>query len=314
MSGNTSGSPSDLDLAVTSSREVRHIAATSWGAGPDVVFLHGLGASARYWDPVASSGDGFHGIAPDLLGFGRSPKPRRASYDVDDHVHAILRLVPDGAVVVGHSTGAVIAAAVAARAPTKVRGLLLISPPLYPDAVTAREEIARFGLLARLTVQQHHSARVLCSLMCAFRPAAMAAAWLLASNVPRAVAADGVRHTWRSYSRTLEQVVVRHRATADLRASQCEVILLHGDEDAVVPAGHLHAFVSGLSSPAITCRVVSGDHHLPLRRPDVVNSAIAELLSRTGASLRGATRATPDARPDAAPAAQAPAPGGRVLP
>lgn len=31
---------------------------------------------------------GHRGIAPDLLGFGRSPKPRSAAYDVDCHVDA----------------------------------------------------------------------------------------------------------------------------------------------------------------------------------------------------------------------------------
>jgi pimeloyl-ACP methyl ester carboxylesterase len=198
----------------------------------------------------------------------------------------VLPLVPDGAVVVGHSTGAVIAAAVAARAPAIVRALLVTGLPLYPDEVTAREEIARLGLLARLTVQQHPGARLLCGLMCALRPAAMAAAWLLSSNVPRAVAADGVRHTWRSYSRTLEQVLVRHRPDPHLRTSRCPVLLLHGDADAVAPAGHIHAFASAQLSPRspITCRIVPGDHHLPLRRPDVVNSAIGELLSGTGRS------------------------------
>ena len=267
---------------MNASRHVRQLAARTWGKGPDVVFLHGLGASGRYWDRVASSGHGFHGIAPDLLGFGRSPKPRSASYDIDDHVDALLPLVPDGAVVVGHSTGAVIAAAIAARAPAKV----LIGLPLYPDEATAREEIARLGLLARLTVEGHYGARVLCDLMCVFRPLARAAAWLLASSVPRAVAADGVRHTWRSYSRTLERVVVGHRPSGDLRNSRCPVLLLHGEADAVVPAEHLGAFASALSSlrSPITYRIVPGDHHLPLRRPEAVRSAIDELLTGTGPS------------------------------
>lgn len=147
--------------------------------------------------------------------------------------------------------------------------------------MTAREDIARLGLLARLTVQQQPGARLLCGLMCAFRPAAMAAAWLLSANVLRAVAADGVRHTWRSYSRTLEQVVVEHRPGPNLATTRCPVLLLHGDADAVAPAGHIDAFASAQSSPrsAIACRIVPGDHHLPLRRPDVVSSAINELLA-----------------------------------
>ncbi len=56
-----------------------------WGDGPSVVFLHGLGASARYWQRVREASEGYAGLAPDLLGFGRSPSPADAAYDVDCH-------------------------------------------------------------------------------------------------------------------------------------------------------------------------------------------------------------------------------------
>lgn len=48
----------------------------SWGSGSPLVFIHGLGASARYWEPLTGAlPTGYRGIAPDLLGFGRSPAP-----------------------------------------------------------------------------------------------------------------------------------------------------------------------------------------------------------------------------------------------
>ncbi len=69
-----------------------------WGDGPDVVFLHGLGASSRYWEPLAAVSSGYRATAPDLLGFGRSPSPPEASDDVDCHLAA---LVPQRRAVVG---------------------------------------------------------------------------------------------------------------------------------------------------------------------------------------------------------------------
>lgn len=61
-----------------------------WGDGDHVVFLHGLGASSRYWDRLAGLGGRYSGIAPDLLGFGRSPKPPNAAYDVETHLEPVV--------------------------------------------------------------------------------------------------------------------------------------------------------------------------------------------------------------------------------
>ena len=137
-----------------------------WGSGRPVAFVHGLGASARYWEPLRDTSIGYHGVAPDLLGFGRSPAPPDAAYDIESHLSALSAVVPAGSLVVGHSTGALIAAALASRRPDLVCRLLLIGMPAYPDANSAREEVGRFGALARLTVKGSPLARFLCTAMC----------------------------------------------------------------------------------------------------------------------------------------------------
>ena len=100
---------------------------------------------------MAAVSDGYRATAPDLLGFGRSPRPVDARYDVDEHLERLVPLVPPGSVVVAHSTGAVLAAALAARRPDLVRSLLLIGAPLYADVPEARREVRRLGPLARVT-------------------------------------------------------------------------------------------------------------------------------------------------------------------
>lgn len=253
-----------------------------WGDGPPVVFIHGLGASARYWKLVAASNGRYHGIAPDLLGFGRSPKPRAETYDVGAHVAALRPIVPDGSVLVGHSTGAIVATALAAHLAHRAAGLLLVGLPAYRDAATARREIGRLGTLARLTVDRSPAARLMCALMCTFRPVAMGIARITARDVPPAVAADGVRHTWPSYSRTLEHVVVGHRPDDNLAASDCPILFLHGRDDQAASPAAAEAIAERTSRRGrpVEFRVVEGDHHLPLRRPDVVAAAVAELVDR----------------------------------
>ena len=266
--------------------------ARTWGEGPPVVLLHGLGASSRYWETLAEASSGYAGVAPDLLGFGRSPKPPDATYDAGCHVEALVPLLPPGAVVVAHSTGAILAAALAAARPDAVRALLLLGLPAFGDEAAARREVGRLGLLARLTVEGNPLARTLCMAMCRLRPLATAIAPLLMRDLPRSIAADGALHTWASYHRTLERVVLAHRVADDLRLAAVPVRLLHGERDRTAPAHHVRRLrdeLRGAGAP-IELLVVDGDHHLAVRRPAAVATALRQLLG------------VPPSPPDAAPA------------
>jgi pimeloyl-ACP methyl ester carboxylesterase len=248
-----------------------------WGAGEPVLFLHGLGASARYWDRLAEEATGIAGIAPDLLGFGRSPKPADSSYTVDEHLDALAPLLHDRSVVVGHSTGAILAAALTARERQRVAALLLVGLPAFPDEATARAQIGRLGLLARLTVEGHDLARVVCQAMCLLRPLAVTLGPLVIRDLPPTVVADGARHTWPSYSRTLQEVVVGHRPLPDVVAAAVPTVVAHGREDRVAPVALAEAWVTAARQRGapVTLRLLEGDHHLAVRRP----GAVAEVLT-----------------------------------
>lgn len=256
----------------------------SWGEGPDVVFLHGLGASSHYWQPLAAASSGYRATAPDLLGFGRSPSPPEASYDVDCHLGALLPHLPERAAVVAHSTGAILAAALAACHPERVSSLLLVGLPAYPDDEAARRSVGGLGVMARLTVEERPAARWLCHTMGRFRPLAIALAPWLIRDLPPSIASDAARHTWPSYSRTLRRVVVGHRAVDDLRNVQTPVTLLHGRSDRTAPVGFVVALghAPGPMQSALRVVVVDGDHHLAVRRTGVVAAALASTLSGGG--------------------------------
>ncbi len=243
---------------------------------------HGLGASSRYWDQLADLGGRYTGIAPDLLGFGRSPKPADASYDVDTHLASLVPLFEGPAFVVAHSTGAILAAALAARRPDLVTGLLLLGLPAFADHATVRAAVGGLGLLARLTADGRPSAAVLCKTMCRVRPLATLLAPLVARDVPRAIAADWTRHTWVSYSRTLTEVVLGHPVAPDLATSHCPVTALTGSEDTAAPARHLHAVTATLTHrrPALDVRIVDGDHHLAIHQTALVRTILEEGLHR----------------------------------
>ena len=256
------------------------LAVRRWGAGPPVVFLHGLGASRRFWDSVADDGSGYRGIAPDLLGFGRSPHPDGASYDVATHLAALDPLVPQGAVLVGHSTGSILAAAFAAAHPGRVRALLLVSLPAYPDLDHARRDVVRLGVMARWTVTGSPLGMISCWLMCRTRPLLLPIAPLVGRDVPPSVASDFLLHDWASYSGTLLNVVVGHRVAPDLAGSNLPLVLLHGAQDHTAPLADVEELVARLRSAGRNpeLRVVDTDHLLPVREPRAVNDALRDLI------------------------------------
>ena len=246
------------------------------GHGDRVLLLHGLGASAHYWDKVLADPRDRELVAPDLLGFGRSPWPPDAPYDVGCHLDALEPLVSQPTVVVGHSTGAILAAALAVQYPDRVSALVLVGLPAFPDAATARREIGRLGELARMTVDDHPLARLVCEAVCRIRPATAVLAPFLIRDLPPEVAADGARHTWTSYSRTLKAVVVEHRVADDLQRVQVPVTFLHGRHDHTAPLEHVTRLADALhrSGHQVRLEVAEGDHHLPVRNAAVVAAAI----------------------------------------
>lgn len=114
------------------------------GTGPAVVFIHGFGASLYSWrhqlGPVLDAGHRV--VAFDNRGFGFSDRPD-SGYDNAAYVAVVLALLDSldiaAAVIVGHSMGGQIAAEVAAAAPARVRGLVLLSPSGHRGPIARRQ-------------------------------------------------------------------------------------------------------------------------------------------------------------------------------
>jgi pimeloyl-ACP methyl ester carboxylesterase len=108
---------------------------------PVLLVLHGITDSGRCWgDLVARLGSSYRIVAPDALGHGgsdrfsaeelKSEHPPEAMYDAAAQV---LREVGP-ALVLGHSMGGRTAAALAAREPSLVRGVVLEDPAWFDSS------------------------------------------------------------------------------------------------------------------------------------------------------------------------------------
>ena len=102
--------------------------------GRTVVVLHGKNFCSATWEETirALSGRGYRVIAPDQIGFCKSIKPERYQYSFQQlaaNTHALLAsLGIRDVIVIGHSTGGMLAARYALMYPKDVSALVLVNP------------------------------------------------------------------------------------------------------------------------------------------------------------------------------------------
>ncbi|MGV9346132.1 alpha/beta fold hydrolase [Streptomyces spiralis] len=111
---------------------------------PALLLIHGSASSSRSWNPMVPLLTGSHRVIRiDLLGHGRSAKPADSSYAIPDQARragAVLdRLGVEHAVVVGHSSGGVVATALAEERPGLVTALALVNTGPSLEAFVAPE-------------------------------------------------------------------------------------------------------------------------------------------------------------------------------
>jgi pimeloyl-ACP methyl ester carboxylesterase len=252
------------------------------GAGDEqLVFLAGLGGTTRYWSTGVKSFESSYSVTLiDLLGFGRSPKPW-TRYSVERHVTALHDVLSERGKVtlVGHSLGALIAIAYAAKYPSQVEELILISLPYFGSKDKAYEYFrggtVRGGflftnvLLTMLTCIL--TRRVFGRLLPYF-----------VRDLPGEVVKDLVQHTWRSSTSSLWEVVYRYDASADFRSlpKLFDVHFIHGDMDTTAPVEGVKVIAA--SRPNWELILLKGaDHHPFLRETQKCIDLITRILSNS---------------------------------
>lgn len=103
------------------------------GRGPSVVLLHAdVAAGETGWARQRPLAQRWRLVVPDRPGYGRSGPVERVDFEHERHV--LAPLLGDGAHLVGHSYGGVVALLVAAADPGRVRSLTVVEPPAFSVA------------------------------------------------------------------------------------------------------------------------------------------------------------------------------------
>jgi pimeloyl-ACP methyl ester carboxylesterase len=202
---------------------------------------------------------GQRNVLIDLLGFGNSPRPW-IRYTTEVHLQSLRCTIEKErapVTLIGHSLGAVLALAYAARYPSQVRALVLIGMPNFgglPGAAKWFDAKPGGWLYTNMWAM---------ALACVLtRRVAGRLLPLLLKKVPRELAEDMVKHNMASWVTTLWEVLYQADVCflADHVDPRIPVLLLHGSADRSAPIEGVRMLVE--QRPAWRLVVLEGvDHH-----------------------------------------------------
>lgn len=250
------------------------------GAAP-IVLLHGLGDEADTWRHVLPLISTRRAIAPDLPGFGRSDQGKR-SYTIPFFADTLLELIdhlglPE-VVLVGHSTGAIIAQEFALRNPQRVKRLVLIGGSLVageskPDPSLLMFLIPGLGEWAynRLRKDPDAAYRSLEPYYHRLKDLPQADRDFLYQRVNERVWSDGQR---RGFLSTLRGMVrwlpaVQKGLPDRLSNSHIPTTIIWGENDRIMPVQAAHTLARLLPDARLVV-VPGAGHNVHQEKPEVV--------------------------------------------
>lgn len=251
------------------------------GKGKPLVFLHGLGASHRMWSTIINHlPQTYQFVTPDLLGFGRSPKPD-STYTTKQHITAIEESIKENKIeqpftLIGNSLGSILTIAYTKHFPKDVDKLIIIAPPIYKTSQEAKAKIISSPRVEYLLYSP--LGRIYCGIHQLFHGFFSLVLPLLIKKYPKTVIQDFLLHTWQSYKYTVTHVIEEQDAFETLLHIKIPTLILYSDNDRLMNIQTLEKLAE--KNKQITLKKLSGQHDFPLVYPKEVSEEITRFLER----------------------------------
>lgn len=224
----------------------------SIGQGETIVLIHGYVSDSKYWKPVLPYlTTKYQVVTIDLLGFGRSPKPKRANYSLEEHAAAVYQTLEslgiDQAILVGHSMGSIVSAELARTHPSLVKQLYLLNMPIYTSPSQAMEELASTNRIYRHVLLSKRG-----------RPAWVASKLLARVGPKKLRRTYSAKHTHNSRRGSLQNTIAATDSLSLLQRVTVPTVLIEGLYDRTIYQKNLR----NISLPEnVELRWVQTGHH-----------------------------------------------------
>jgi non-heme chloroperoxidase len=277
-----------IAMPIFKTRDHTEIYYKDWGTGQPIVFSHGWPLSSDAWEDQMFflTSNGYRCIAHDRRGHGRSSQPWDGN-DMDTYVDDLAQLVEKldikDAIHVGHSTGGGEAARYVARhgKSRKVAGLVIVDgiPPLMlktPNNPAGTPKQAFDALRASVLADRSQFWKDL-------------SAPFYGANRSDAKVSQGLRDSfWLQgmlcgFPGAYECIKVFSETdfTEDLKKIDVPTLIVHGDDDQIVPIAASAMLSSKLIKNAELKIYKGGPHGLPSTMKDKLNADLLTFIKST---------------------------------
>lgn len=196
---------------------------------PTIILLHGVAATSKTWDVLIKELDLniYRVIAIDLLGFGKSPKPKNCDYSTNDHVRYIRKTIKKlnilkPYILVGHSMGSIISARYCRMYSWEVEQVFLLSPPIY------FKDMSSHGVLSRKKTDLYMNAY---QFMMDNKDFTITHSKRLRSIFRIEDGIDVREDTWDSFRLSLDNTIINQTAYDDIKNAELPVHVYYGSMD-----------------------------------------------------------------------------------
>lgn len=274
---------------------------------PTLLLIHGFSASLHTWEPwVERLGDRYRIISLDLPGHGLTTAPEGYAASIEafrDEVHAFTQAIAlERFALAGNSMGGNVSWEYALAYPEQVGALILVDASGWEETrASLNEDPPVFKLLRNPTIgpilrDLDSTALVRQGLQASFSDAALVDDAMV-SRYTSLARAPGHRDILLQMTLGFRD---RNHATPERLAplANTPVLILHGDEDRLVPLAHGQQFQAAITGSQMVIFPSTG--HIPQEeRPDESAAAVREFLGPLHAAITTAPPtmcALPDGR------------------
>lgn len=225
--------------------KIAYVELNPTGAKGTLFFIHGLGSYLKFWwyqlDDYAAQG--WHVVAIDLPGFGKSDKPATFPYTMEAMADAARELARQRnitqPIVIGHSMGGQTALSWAIRYPKEVRALVLTSPAGFETFSPKEEDWFVHAFTRALVLRANESAiwgSVAQGNFYRFRPELE---WLIEERV-RVIHTPEFEPYAYAQVRSVQGLAHNDFVRTSLGRVEAPTLIVYGEDDRLIPNPFLH--------------------------------------------------------------------------